>query len=75
MFEKQTYNVEELLINVTTLHAYDPDRFKVETLRSIVLGRCYTITPLKPVKKQIPTLLPVTKTVDLTGLFIQYALV
>jgi len=68
IFENQTYSEDEILMNVTSIQAYNSNLYKVETLRSILFGRCYTITYLTRMQKRLSAFYPLTKNVDLTGL-------
>jgi len=52
---------------MNAMSVYTSEMYKVESLKGISLGRCYTLNFLKPVKKQDTILIPLTKNTDLTG--------
>ena len=66
-FTQNTYEKEEVFLNATKYTAFDESKYALEEIRSIFLGRCYTIWPLKPKKRTIMSYLALKNTRDYKG--------
>ena len=66
-FSQNTFEKDEVFLNATNYSVFDESQYTLEEIRSIFLGRCYTIWPLKPKKKKDPSILALKNDRDYKG--------
>ena len=51
IFKKNTFEKEEIFLNITEYSPFNESRYVMEEIRSAFVGRCYMVCPQQPQKK------------------------